>query len=407
MAVSAEADELVVGTLTAVDVYRTAGGKYAFESHLTAKHGHPSDNFGNSVAISGDRLVVGAPFEDSGARGVDGNRDDETSQDSGAAYIYVRKNGVWSEEAYVKASNTGPYDWFGFSVSLRGDWLAVGAPYECGGATNINGQEDDEGAPSSGAVYLFTRGASGWTQVAYVKRPPTASASRAWFGMHVTLADHQLAVGAPNEDVHDPTDVTSDPPLLTGAGAAYVLLEHAGVWEHEARVQASNPGFGDMFGNDVALAGDVLAVGAPYEDSSAQGINGDQSNNDSETSGAAYTFLRTPDGFVQSAYLKPDNSQAGNLFGSNLALSGTTLAVSAWTESRRDGSVYLFGIVNEQWAQMSELVAAWARPNAPDDGLSNTFGMAVALSPRGVIVGAPSERPFPGENGIGTVYCFE
>ena len=197
-----------------------------------------------------------------------------------------------------------------------------------------------------------------------------------------------------------------EPEILTGAGAAYVLVEHAGVWAHEARVQASNPDAQDMFGDSVAIAGDLLAVGAPNEDSSAQGINGNQASNDSGNSGAAYLFERGAQGFSQTTYIKPGDPMGGIWFGWKLALRGTTL-VAGIEGPQRDGSAYVFGIMNHHWSQISNLVAMWARPDAPEDFIPDGFGNAVALSPRGVIVGAPNERPFAGENGIGTVYCFE
>jgi hypothetical protein len=224
----------------------------------------------------------------------------------------------------------------------------------------------------------------------------------------VSLGEQQLAVGAPSEDCIVPSSTSIGPPqILTGAGAAYVIAERAGVWKQEARVQASNADTNDLFGTGLALAGDWLAVGAPYEDSAAQGINGDQTNNASLESGAAYLYLREAQGFVQHAYVKPNDSQAGSIFGWSVSLRGTTLAVGAWTESRRDGSAYLFGTLHDRWSELTRFVATTARGSVADDSTSDTFGWALTLSSRALFVGAPYERPFVGESGIGTAYCFE
>ena len=112
------------------------------QAYLKASNTDRGDYFGFSVSLSGDTLAVGAPFEDSSATGVDGNQNDDSAQDSGAVYVFTRSNGVWSQQAYLKASNTDSYDNFG-SVSLSGDTLAVGAPFEDSNATGVDGDQND------------------------------------------------------------------------------------------------------------------------------------------------------------------------------------------------------------------------------------------------------------------------
>ncbi len=113
------------------------------------------DYFGISVALSGDTLAVGAAYEDSAAQGVGGNQDDNAASNSGAVYVFRRSGSAWLQEAYLKASNSGEGDYFGYSVALSGDTLAVGAAYEDSAAQGVGGNQDDNSASYSGAVYIF------------------------------------------------------------------------------------------------------------------------------------------------------------------------------------------------------------------------------------------------------------
>ncbi len=165
------------------------------------------------------------------ATGIDGNEDDDSAARSGAVYVFTRLSiglggGDWSQRAYVKASNTDADDFFGLSVSLSGDGntLAVGAIDEASAATGIDGNEDNDSASASGAVYVFTRSGGSWVQQAYVK--------------------------------------------------------------------ASNTDASDCFGIPVSLSanGNTLAVGADHEDSNATGIDGNEDNDSAGNSGAAYLY---------------------------------------------------------------------------------------------------------------------
>jgi hypothetical protein len=113
------------------------------------------DLFGRSVAVSGDTVVVGARWEDSNATGVNGNQADDSAFAAGAAYVFVRSGGVWSQQAYLKASNTGSGDEFGNSVAVSGDTVVVGANREDSSATGVNGNQADDSASAAGAVYAF------------------------------------------------------------------------------------------------------------------------------------------------------------------------------------------------------------------------------------------------------------
>jgi len=127
-----------------------AGGPY-----LKASNTGADDQFGYSMALSGDTLVVGAYLEDSNATGVGGEQGNNSASESGAAYVFVRSGGLWSQQAYLKASNTGMGDGFGLSVALSGDTLVVGANFEDSNATGVGGDQGDNSAVDAGAAYLF------------------------------------------------------------------------------------------------------------------------------------------------------------------------------------------------------------------------------------------------------------
>lgn len=124
------------------------------EAYLKASNTGVGDRFGYSVSLSGDTLAVGAIGEDSNATGVNGSQSDNSESGSGAVYIFTRSGRTWSQQAYLKSSNTGARDNFGYSVSLSGDTLAVGARREGSSATGVNGDQKDNGAAGSGAVYV-------------------------------------------------------------------------------------------------------------------------------------------------------------------------------------------------------------------------------------------------------------
>ncbi len=300
------------------------------QAYVKASNTGVADNFGSSVALSGDgsTLAVGAIGEDNSAA------------ESGAVYVYTRSGTTWTQQANVKASNAGALDLFGFSVALSsdGNTLAVGAPGEASG-----GIEADNSAPSAGAVYVYLRSGTTWTQEAYVKASNPGTGDQ--FGFAVALSDNgnTLAVGATGEGsaltgvtpgiVAETTAGNAAP----GAGAVYVLTRSAGLWSQQAYVKASNTGAVDLFGASVSLSGDgnILAVGAIGESSAAVGIGGNQTDNSAADAGAVYVFTRSIAAtWTQQAYVKASNTGAGDHFGTSAALSsdGTTLAVGATGE---------------------------------------------------------------------------
>ena len=277
------------------------------------------------VSIEGDTVVVGANNEDSNATGVNGNQADNSASLAGAAYVFTRTAGVWSQQAYLKASNTGAGDRFGYSVAISGETVVVGAAVEDSNATGVNGNEVDNSAADSGAAYVFTRTAGVWSQQAYLKASNTGGDDQ--FGYTVAVSGDTVVVGAYRED-SNATGVNGDQANNSAiqAGAAYVFTRTGGVWSQQAYLKASNTG-GDNFGIAVAVSGDTVVVGAHWEESNATGVNGDQTNNSTSNSGAAYVFTRTGGVWSQQAYLKASNTEANDEFGSAVAVDGDTIVV--------------------------------------------------------------------------------
>ncbi len=319
----------------AVYVYtRDGAGVWSQQAYLKASNTDAGDNFGVLVALSGDRLVVGAFKEASAATGIDGDQSDNSANDSGAVYVYTRDgSGVWSQQAYVKASNTDAADLFAFSVALSGDTLAVGAIHEKSAATGIDGDQSDNSAIFAGAGYVYTRdGAGVWSQQAYLKASNTDADHGGVFGSSIALSGNTLVVGASNEySAASGIDGDQGDNSAEHAGAAYVFTrDGTGIWSQQAYIKASNTDAEDFFGRSVALSGDTLAVGSWYEASATSGIDGDQSDNNAIRAGAVYVYTRDGAGvWSQQAYIKASNTDAEDLFGRLVALSGDTLVVSA------------------------------------------------------------------------------
>lgn len=281
----------------AVYVFSRTGSVWAQQAYVKASNTGAGDRFGGSVSLSGDgnTLAVGATQEDSAATGIGGNQASDAASSSGAVYVFLRTGSVWTQQAYVKASNAETLDVFGSSVSLSsdGNTLAAGAYGEDSAAAGVGGDQSNNAASPSGAVYVFSRTGSVWTQQAYVKASNTAVGD--YFGRSVSLSSdgNILAVGAHLED-SAATDLGGDQEsnAAENSGAVYVFSRTGSVWSQQAYVKSSNTGVGDGFGNSVSLSSDgvSLVVGASFEDSAAIGVNGDQTSDAAAGSGAVYVF---------------------------------------------------------------------------------------------------------------------
>ena len=316
-------------------VFARSGGTWHEEVYLKPAATSPGDSFGTAVAVSGATVVVGAPGEDSGARGVNGDPSDDSSLESGAAFVFVRNGSVWLQQAFLKSSNSDRDDRFGQSVAIEGDTVLVGAPGEDSSASGVGGQRFDESAPGSGAAYVFQRGAGVWSEQTYLKATNTGAQDH--FGSPLALSRDRAVIAAVGEDSvfggsqPDPSDDSG-----VSAGAVYVYVRSGSAWSPEAYLKASNPDSRDEFGTSVAIEGDRLLVGTPYEASAATGIGGDEADNSALHAGAAYLFERTATGWFQRAYIKASNTDPLDGFGSGVGLTDEVFLVGALGE--RGGS---------------------------------------------------------------------
>lgn len=257
----------------AVSIFTPSANGWVQSQYLTSPAPDLDDSFGERVALDGDLLAIGAPGEDSAPNGTTADPHDDSTSNAGAVFVMRREAGVWILDAMLKAPNGDAGDAFGSAVVLSGDTLVVSAPGEDSSAVGIGGNQADNGATGSGAAYVFAR-------------------------------------------------------------------DSAGRWQFESYIKASNTGAGDSFGlaswfnlSPLALAGDVLVVGAQGEDSASTGVNGDQSSNSVQSAGAAYVFTRDAQRrWTQVAYLKASNPSEFDNFGS-VALGEDLVAVGAAYES--------------------------------------------------------------------------
>ena len=394
----------------AIYVYSLSGDGWAQQAYIKSSNSEAGDEFGWSVALStdGNTMIVGAISEDSVATGIDGNETDNSASNAGAAYVFTRTGSTWTQQAYLKGSNTEAGDNFGYAVALSttGDMVAIAAPREGSVATGIDGNEADDSAPDAGAVYVFTRSGATWTQQAYLKASNTEAGDRFGDSLALSSDGSTLAVGAEMED-STATGINGSQADNSGSevGAVYVFTQSGGTWSQQAYIKASNAGTGDHFGIDTALSddGNTLAVGAYDEDSVATGIDGNQADNSGVNSGAVYVFARAAAVWTQQAYLKASNTDAGDNFGVAVSLNddGNTLAVGAGREDSAatgidgdqssdvlvdPGAVYIFQRSVGTWSQQSYV-------KAPNTGTGDQFGQSLALSADGdtLAVGALNE----------------
>ncbi len=406
-------------------------------AYLKASNAEAGDHFGCGgaltghtgigVAISSDgsTLAVGAPHESGGAKGVNGNQNDESAYGSGAVYVFVRRGGSWAQQAYIKASNTGQSARFGSAVALSadGNTLGVSAVWEASAATGINGNQNDDSIPQAGAAYVFTRTGNNWAQQAYIKASNTGRLAVPGnaddfgdgdqFGYALALSGdgNTLAVSAITEDsrassINNLAFQNDD--SAASSGAVYVYTRTGSTWSQQAYVKGSNTEGGDLFGFNVGLSadGNTMAVAGYDEDGSSRQINGIPDNLRGG-SGAIYVFIRIGGAWTQQAYLKGSRLEVVDSLGYSMAISedGNTIAGGAadetcytpginppgCTEDRMPnnsvGAVYVFVRNGATWTEQVFIKAS-------NPGLTDWFGVRMALSGDGntLAVSAPNEN---------------
>ena len=342
------------GTITPYKVWKEIEDQILYGSDPGA-----GDNFGHAVAVDGNYAVVGSRYNDTGGT------------DRGAAFIFHKSGGTWTEQAMVQPSDTANDDWFGRGVAISGDYVIVNAYAK---TTNNTGQ---------GAAYIFYRSGTSWAQQAKLNASDSEASDA--YSYSVDIDGDYAIVGSLNED----------PGGTSNAGSAYIYVRSETSWSQQAKIQASDKEANDTFGRGVTISGDYAAVGADNEDTSGS------------NAGSVYIFKRSGTNWSQQQKIQSSDIQADDYFGGGagqgVSLSGDTLAVGARKEDTggsEAGSVYIFKKASgsETWSQEAKLQAS-------DVSADSQFGMSVSLSGDILAVGANQEDTIGTD--AGAAYIFE
>ncbi len=360
-------------------VFTRTGATWSQQQKLLPADLAAFDQFGSSVAVDGNTVLIGADMDDSGF-----------GENAGSAYVFTRTGGVWSQQQKLLPQTGKSVDFFGTAVALAGDVAVIGAP-----------GVELASLYASGAGYVFERTGGSWTETATLSPPAPTPGAR--YGIAVAVSAGVAALGPGGDYPETPVylfragggawgieaalpsggqtqqsfgtavalsggTLLAGAPLVDNTGAAFVFTFTAGAWAQQARLDNTGTTRGDGFGSTVAVDGDTMAVGGPADDTpSARG------------SGSVTLFTRVGGVWTVLRKLVPEPGETQR-FGRSLALEGNLLVVGAGSQSYKGGSVYLFRkAVDWSLEQKLEPVAS-----------TSDFGESVATSAGTVLVGEPN-----------------
>jgi len=357
--VSLDDDTVLIGAFGDSDLGAATGSAYVFtridttwiqQQKLIAYDHAAEDWFGWSVSLDGDTALIGAQMD-----GDNGYR-------SGSAYIFTRTGTTWTFQQKLLASDGAAEDFFGCSVSLDGDTALIGA-YGYGDEVNNYSNR-------TGAVYVFTRNSSIWTQQAKLQASDGATSEGTAddeFGISVSLDGDTALIGA-DCDYND------------NRGSAYVFTRTDITWTQQTKLLAGDGGSSDYFGSSVSLDGDTALIGAYGND---------------DDKGAAYVFTRTDTTWIQQAKLLASDSIEGIRFASSgVSLSGDIALIGRMNDDNYKGSAYVFTRTGTTWAQQQKLLAS-------DGETNDRFASSVSVSGDNAFIGANYDDSYKG-----AVYMF-
>ena len=335
-------------------VFVRVDGKWSQQARLARDVPSAFAEFGYSVAISGDTLVVGAPGEDAGGTAA------------GAVYVFVRQGTTWSQQAMLTPSDPADDKNFGASVAIDGETLVVG------------GLQDSDQGPNAGAAYVFVRNGTSWSQQTKLTADNFSPGNL--FGFSVAISSGTVAVGSPYDD---------DAGL--NAGAVYIFTRSGTIWREQTELFASSAADEDRLGWSVALDGDTAVAGAPRNLYFA------------DVPGSAHVFVRSGTTWNEQARLVASDGAATDGFGSAVGFKGDTAVIGSRFDSSfaaGGGSVYLFTRSGTAWNRTAELASN-------DIGAYYQFGYSVGTDGPTIVVGAPlAGDPNAGEYQNGAAYVF-
>ena len=310
-------------------VYTLNGSTWSEQAALLASDAGLVDVFGWSVDIDGDTIVIGSYGNNGGGA------------DSGAAYVFTRTGTTWTQQAKLLANDAGPGDGFGYSVTIDGDTIAVGAPF------------DSDAGTDTGSAYVFTRTGTTWSQQAKIVGTDTAIGDE--YGASIAITGDSVIVGSPSDD-----DAGS------ASGSSYVFNRTGTTWSQQAKLLAPDGAVDDSFGYSVAIDASTALVGAPSDDDAGS------------ESGSAYVFTRSGVTWSNQSKIVAEDAGPDDRLGVSVAVEGATAVVGAPRNSAVggfSGAAYVFNRSGTTWRQLVKLVAA-------SSATGDEFGNAVAVSGR-------------------------
>lgn len=325
------------------------------ETKLNASDGQINEeyHFGYCVAVSGDVAVVGA------------FGDDENGTKSGSAYIYRYDGTSWLEETKVLASDGALDDYFGYSVSISGDVVVIGAP------------RDDDNGFYSGSAYIYRYNGTGWTEEA--KLTASDGAYNDTFGYSVSISGDAAVIGADGNDENG-----------YNSGAAYIYRYNGSGWNEETKIMASDGLDGDKFGWAVSISRDTAVVGAAEDE------------NNGYLTGSAYIYRYDGTDWVEETKILPSDVAYNDYFGKAVSISGDVAVISSYKDDDNGhdtGSAYIYRYNGTDWIEESKLLAS-------DGEGRNLFGISVSISISGdvAVIGASGE--YKNELYTGAAYIY-
>jgi len=333
-------------------VFREIDGVWMEEQRLTPIGASASDFFGTSVAVSGDRLVVGS-LEHS-----------DLGLATGAAYVFVYVNGLWVEEQRLALVDGEGLDRFGVSVGIDGDLVAVGADSRDVGLER-----------NAGTAFVFRRSGANWSMEAVLTANDPSH--DAFLGNSIAVDGDVVIAGAFADNAIEPD-----------GGAAYLFRNNGGLWNQEQKLTSSDLTDNDLFGFDVAIEGDRVVVSALQND-----LLG-------EDRGATYVFQNLGGVWDQQAKLVASDAEAFDRFGRSVGLSGDTILVSSGDDDfgNVSGAAYLYRSTSAGWVEQAKFTGTAL-------GTNDNFGCGIGLDGDTAFLGTPGDDDEG--NGAGAVYRFE
>ena len=338
-----------------VYVYVRSGLSWTFEQKIVASDGEAGDRLGQSVAINGDTIVIGA------------YGDDDKGSNSGSVYVYVRLGTTWSLQQKIVPSDGGASDLFGHFVDLDGDTIVVGA------------YGDQDQGNFTGSVYVYVRSGTAWSL--QHKIVADDGFANDYFGYTLSFNRDTIVVGAYGDDDKG-----------TSSGSAYVYFRSGSTWSLQQKLNASDGAENDAFSISVAIDGDTIAVGSFLDDDDDKGIN----------SGSVYVYVRSGTTWSEEQKLVASDGAANDLFGYPVSLVGNTLVVGAYSDDDNDasasGSAYVFVRSGSAWSAQQKLTAA-------DGEAGDRFGYSLAIEGDTIVVGAYTDDDKGTDSGSVYVYA--